>query len=302
MSVAAHLWTAAPLAKLRLGPGCVSAAAFGSPPGPDSTVVLMARITLGEWLVRRAPTDADRAREAMFIADHWTYGAMIHTETAKALVARLDEPSETVVGHTLFIRLFAEFVNALESLGAWGWTLRTRRSDRLFMDAFLAYPHSAPGDFFRAVQAQEGDDVAGLCELLAVPEVEVVGAMQNPWTGWDEEEVRGVLKMALSGLRQSANQYLVGDQVLLTHYNKAKHGATMMCPPELTDPREFHVIAPHVRLEGDDDSTRYDIGQFRVDKTMIGRVSGNIETVTGMITLLAAMTRAMHDSDLLYVR
>jgi hypothetical protein len=255
-----------------------------------------------EWRdADREPTDNNRALEAAFIEDHFVYGALIHQETAKALVAALAEPSERSVGHTLFLRLFAEYANALESLGAWGWTIRRRAKFKLFMDGFLAYPHSAPGDFFRWVEQEpEGDRLDSLIALLDLPEREVLlDAMDVDWLAWTRDETRSVLEMTMFNLRQSASQYFVADQIILTQYNKAKHGATMVRTPGLTE-REFQVIAPHLRIKDENDDARYDITKFEVSGTLVERTRSNIEVVGGSIRILAAITRALLEAGLLY--
>src|SRR5262249_10049764 len=104
------------------------------------------RIPLGEWRdgwreLTDPPDARDHERERTFLRAHTHYGARIHSETVQALCDVLQEARTTTRRHTLFLRLFAEYVNALESLGAWGWSLQRRNDFRLFLDGFLAYPH-----------------------------------------------------------------------------------------------------------------------------------------------------------------
>jgi hypothetical protein len=279
-----------------------SARAFGSPPGPRSNLSGVPRRSKKDWLNNWEPTPNNRALEAAFIRNHWDYGVSIHTETAKALIAALSEGSTISVGHTLFLRLFAEFANALESLGAWGWTVRRRANFKLFMDGFLTYPPSAPSEFYELVRKRDEQDAAALYDLLNLPEEGlVVPALAKVSGAWSEGETREVLATTMFNLKRAADLYYLDNKVILSGYNRAKHGVTMVRVPRTRNPREFQVIAPHLDVEeGEGDDIRYDIQKFRVDKKMITRLAGNIETVGGSIQMLALLTRGLLEAGLLY--
>jgi hypothetical protein len=55
---------------------------------------------------------------------------------ADAIVADLTKPAirSGEEAHGLFLKLFAEYGNALEIAGAWGWAIRTRRQHKLLLD------------------------------------------------------------------------------------------------------------------------------------------------------------------------
>lgn len=190
-----------------------------------------------DWLDNWEPTENNRALEAAFIRDHWDYGVSIHTETAKALIAALSTGSAVSVGHTLYFRLFAEFANALESLGAWGWTLRRRAKFKLFMDGFLTYPPSAPSEFYALVRNRDGRDTAALYDLLDLPDEElVVSAVAKVAEKWSDRDTREVLAMTMFNLRQAGDQYFAANKAILTGYNRAKHGVTMDPQPAPKSP------------------------------------------------------------------
>jgi hypothetical protein len=191
-----------------------------------------------DWQQHIAPPDArDRAREETFLRDHWNYGALIHRETARALLAALDGAQDVKRRHTLCLRLFAELATALETLGAWGWAIRRRRTFRLFLDGFLSYPHSAPETFFRAAQAHDGD----LVSLLDLPpRARIIQATRGLAPASTARDVGEALDAALTSLKESADQYFAHDMTALRIYNKAKHGATMLRLDEHThDENDF---------------------------------------------------------------
>lgn len=121
-------------------------------------------LTPEKWAkLDREPTERHRQLEAIFLDEHWRYGGRIHEETAAALVAGLSGRSRMATGHGLYLRLFAEYATALETLGAWGWTLRNRAEYRLVLDALLGYPPGAPAEFFEA--ARRARTARGLLRL-----------------------------------------------------------------------------------------------------------------------------------------
>ena len=86
------------------------------------------RLTPAGWLKGLPPADpADLQTQSDFLDLHWQYGAQIHSETAKVLVQALRAKTTMATGHSLYLRLFSEYVNSLELIGAWGWVFRERR-------------------------------------------------------------------------------------------------------------------------------------------------------------------------------
>jgi hypothetical protein len=237
--------------------------------------------------------------EAAFLDGHWQYGGRIHEETVNAIVAALSAPSEVAVGHGLFLRLFTEFALSLETLGAWGWAIRNRRDFPLLLDGFLAYPHSAPREFFEATRRNRSGSIVRLLKLP--PEAKLVPAVETAFEQWTEAQCRAALSETFLSLRQAATHYFTEDEIFRTTYNKAKHGATMLRTPDL-DERQFYVIAPHLNRRGASDKVRYDLPKFTVNKKMIGALQRRTELNGATIRVLAGVARALLHADLLYPR
>lgn len=253
-----------------------------------------------EWQDLTDPPDAsDHERESSFLRDHVLYGAAIHRDTANALAAALEaEPGETQ-RLTLFLRLFAEYVSSLESLGAFGWAMRWRSDFRMFLDGFLSYEQDGPRSFYRRVLDAE----EGLIELLGLPpRAPVIAAVRalHP-DGGTAREAGEYLDTGIQNVRQAAEQYFVEDSVLLTHYNKAKHGATMV---RLADhphgARDFQVIAPNRDEEAVAAGAWYDIARFTASDHQIERIRRNIAAVTGSIQQLAVIALALYSQEIFY--
>jgi hypothetical protein len=78
------------------------------------------RIGLAAW--RRAqvqPSAADHAREDAFLDQHIESGALIHQVTAETLVAAVRDEQDLGKRELMALRVFSEYVGALETLGAW---------------------------------------------------------------------------------------------------------------------------------------------------------------------------------------
>jgi hypothetical protein len=261
---------------------------------------------LDAWRVRWSehvggPDEKDRAREAAFLEDHWNLGARIHLETAKLLAAEIRSTNQATRRQILSLRLFAEFVNALETTAAWGWALQRRRELRMFLDAFLAYPAKAPDAFYADVlQAIEAE--RDLVSLLRLPERStVVTATKDLGTDITARDVGNALDGTLRSLGELAEQYFTHDAVLVTHYNRAKHGATMVRLPQYsTDEDDFQVVAPQRNRAEIANGNWYDIAKFNAGEDMIGRLERNTEAATNTLSQLALLTWAMFRAGLLY--
>ena len=235
--------------------------------------------------------------EAAFLDQHWQYGGRIHEETVHALVAGLDQPSGVAAGHSLFLRLFTEFANALETLGAWGWTIRNRRAFPLLLDGFLAYPPAAPREFFQSVKRNRSGSIILLLKLPV--ERRLIPALVDGFGYWTEAECKKVLAETFTSLRQSADHYFAEDEIFRTIYNKAKHGATMLRTADMDD-REFYVLAPHLIAAGPKDEDRYDLSKFTVNRTTIGALLRRTALIGVTIRMLAGIARALLHAELLY--
>jgi hypothetical protein len=250
------------------------------------------------WLANLPPpTTNNQAVEALFLEDHWHYGGRVHEETARALVSALGaEASEMYVGHNLYLRLFTEYATALETLGAWGWAFRHYREHATFLDTFLAYPHSAPREFFTAVRRNRSGALRPLLQLSRSKRLDtaLAEAFDIPLADFQKMASLGVVE-----LKKSASQYFGGNEIIRTTYNKAKHGGTIFRTADL-DGREFYVLAPHLPVRGVRDKARYDVSKFTVNRTMIRALETGCAGVGAQIRFLAGVARGLLAQGLLY--
>lgn len=103
-----------------------------------------------------SPGAVAHARERQFLDQYVDQAWRVHQTTAEALVRRAADAADDE-RQLLFLRLFAEYVNALEVLGGWGWAIRHRGQFKLLLDPFLAYAPDEVQSFYEAVSADSGD-------------------------------------------------------------------------------------------------------------------------------------------------
>jgi hypothetical protein len=103
-------------------------------------------------------------------------------------------------------------------------------------------------------------------------------------------------------LRQTAEQYFTHDSVLLTHYKKAKHGATMLRLDEHTnDELDFQMLAPQRDVDAIAEGKWYDVGLFRASEEMVARTLGNVRAATNSSQQLSTIAWALYSAELFYV-
>jgi hypothetical protein len=255
------------------------------------------RLQPDQWLKRLSPPSPNNLElQRLFLDDHWRYGGLVHTVTADALVEALSKPSDMAVGHGLFLRLFAEYATVLETLGAWGWTMRNRKDYPSLLDGFLAYGHNDPRVFFTSVKLSRSNSLRLLLRLPA--ERKLLAATRSGFGYGSDNEVRTAFGECFKALEIAARDYVAADEIIRTTYNKVKHGGTMFRLPD-DEPRTFRVVMPHLLVTGPKDTSRYDISKFTVNKAMITTLRQKIEIESGALRFLQGLARALLDANAL---
>jgi hypothetical protein len=235
------------------------------------------------------PTAGDHHREDEFLEQHLNGGALVHSTTARVLAAALAQEENDNEKARLALRIFAEYVNALETLGAWGWAIRNRRSSRLLLDAFLSYAPGDVKDFYRTVASHTGE----LSSLLRLPPTQtIIDAFRKG--GAPLGGLLGDFSRVETNLSQAAQHYFHPDELFVTNYNKAKHGAPIIRDDQLK-PGEFYVLAP-----GPTAAHRYMLSKFSSSDEMIEHTLKLIEMVSNTTRALVSFARNLKSTGLLY--
>lgn len=222
--------------------------------------------------------------ERLLINQHWNYGARVHEEVADVLVARLGEGTDLVHGHAVFTRLYQEQIAALEDFGAFAWALRERH-DEGFLSAYLRYQVRDVRAFWEIVRNHDGDLVS-LLHLPPEDEIESVLA-HLPKT---EDTLSEILAMRLANLKQGANQFFAENEIVISVYNKLKHGIPIIRENE-DDHRVFQVLL----FKNGVGSAR-----FEITSQMIRKLHRNTQAWSTALRDLASLTKILFDGEILY--
>ena len=222
--------------------------------------------------------------ERLLINQHWNYGARVHEEVADVLLARLSEGTDLVHGHAVFTRLYQEQIAALEDFGAFAWALRERH-DEGFLSAYLRYQIRDVRAFWTIVRDHD-DDLVTLLRLPSRDEIENLLA-RLPKT---EDSLSDILAMRMANLRQGADQFFAENEIVISVYNKLKHGIPIIREDE-NDYRVFHVLL----FRGGVASAR-----FEITSQMIRRLHRNTQAWSNALRDLAGLTKILFDGELLY--
>lgn len=248
------------------------------------------------WLGRHTPGPKDRHIERAWLDEHWLYGGKVHTETADAILAALSSGSTPATGHTLHLKLFAEFANAVEVAGAWGWVIRTRRQHPLLLDAFLTYDQEAARNFYAAAKRSRGSVI----RLLDLPPLEkVVDSLSTLFPTSSAAEREKMLEQIVPQAKFLAGRFFGHDEIVPAIFNRTKHGATLLHDESLGT-REFWVVAPHFAVTGASDVRRYLLPKFTVNKEQIAGVRRGVQAAGEMIQIMAGLAKALSEAGLLY--
>jgi hypothetical protein len=249
------------------------------------------------WKKRHVPTAKDHHIEQAWLDEHATYGGRVHEVAADAILEAFKKQSVREEGHALYFKLFAEYANALEVAGAWGWALRTRREHPLLLDAFLTYGPNCPRDFYMAARRNRSGSALLLLNLPS--ERRTLKALAAVTPELTDAERRQTLAEFVPHAKALARRYFLDDEIMRSAYNRAKHGATMLHDSSLTQ-RQFWVIAPHLAVANANDKRRYVLPKFTVQKSTILSTHEGVRAAGAMIRYLALVAKALNGADLLY--
>ena len=263
-----------------------------SRPGAVSLAFVPKPIGLVQWRTTpRVPLAKDHLREDAFLEQHIDSGALIHQAVAETLVDALRTEPNLRRREPLALRVFSEYVGALETFGAWGWAIRHRSQAPLLLDAFISYTVSDVAGFYRLVGGHSGE----LSSLLALPPTETItDALRK--TGHSHAELLAETDRLFENFRTAATHYDHPQASFVTTYNKAKHGAPIVREDTL-DSDQFLLIAP----ERDSDTVdRYAFYGFRSSDAFVKRTLELVDWVTHSTQALVGFTRKLKAADLLY--
>lgn len=239
--------------------------------------------------------------EVALIEAHWRYGSQIHLKAAEALVAALgSQGSDAATGHSLFSRLFGEYAGSLETYAAWAWSLRERTEPGSFLKEYLSYRPGVVGTLYALALDHEGD----LSDLLRLPPQADIVAAAVGRQGEEHAELppqgyHDALAAQYERLKTTAGDYFRTDRILITTFNKTKHGVPMLRLFEPEDHRAFEFVMENPRA-AEEAGRPFTFAAFHVNADEVAKYLNNVQRMTEAISELAAITKVLHDVGMLY--
>lgn len=159
-----------------------------------------------------------------FLRNYHEFGSRAHLLTATSLSAAIEKTTEMDDQKLLAIKIFSEFMGALEDLGAMSIAIRHRGEGVGLVYAFLTYglprvksaPPTTLPQIFEILRL--GD---GLVSGLRLPPLEEIFRTHRLSS---QEDIPTMYKEANIALSEAAAVYLAQDQAAVRAYNKTKHG------------------------------------------------------------------------------
>lgn len=221
----------------------------------------------------------------------WRRGALIHTAAAEAFIGALESETDLDRRELLALRVFAEYVGALETFGAWGWAIRNRAEAPLLLDAFLSYSVADVKAFYNVVSTHAGE----ISSLLKLPPTqEITDAFRRG--GFPHAGLLADFTKLERSLTQASKQYFHPQEWFVNTYNKAKHGAPIIHDSKFAA-GEFLLIAP----ERDPTSTdRYAFYKFGSDEEIVSHTLNLVRSVSHSTQGLVSFARNLKVVGLLY--
>ena len=238
------------------------------------------------------PSKNDHVREDAFFEQHIGTGALFHEVTAEALAAALESETDTSRRELFALRVFAEYVAALETMGAWGWAIRNRSKAPLLLDAFLSYDVADVRGFYEVVSTHDGE----LSSLLKLPPTEVITDAFRPH-GIPHGPLLGDMLKLERNLKQASEHYF-DPAGIVRHV--LQQGEAWRADDPRPEARRGRVPAPIAPERAEGATERYAFYKFGSTQEDVVRTLKLIGWVSHSTQALVSFTRSLKTVGLLY--
>ena len=197
-----------------------------------------------------------------FLRDYHEFGSRSHLLTALALKAAIDSNPDDDDKKVLAVKLFAEYMSALEDLGAMCVAIRHRDEEMGLIYSFLTYKltnttrslKTSIVEMFKLLQSGNG-----LSTGLRLPPLSDIISADSSLL---KIRFQDLYHQANDELKLAADTYLKNKRALVRAYNKTKHGFvvvndrhTFQDEPKLIQQGVVWVAAKKLNYNPETDST-----------------------------------------------
>lgn len=226
------------------------------------------------------PSNIGRAVVLNFLNEYGQFGAKGHLAAAEALMHRIRASRDDDERRLLAVKIYAEFIAAMEDIGALCIAIRHRQDSAGLVYAYLTYgqvrrpgsPATKLNKLFEA--ALDGN---GLANALELPDLSTVfrnvPSIKHFPTPSLYEEANKVLAMV-------AKAYLHDNGAYVRAYNKTKHGFVVVKDEHMFQPDPPHIDPEIAWIVAENPNYH---PREKVDQPVVELYSVNIKDVVAMV-------------------
>lgn len=231
-----------------------------------------------------------------FLRDYQGFGSRGHLVAASSISDAIASTQEPDAQKLLAVKLFTEFMAALEGLGALCIAVRHRDEGAGLVYSYLTYGTRAPlaptttlSEIYSIVR--EGD---GLSAGLNLPSL---GEITDAHAEFSNSALSRLYFEANVLLSQASNIYLIEDRALVRAYNKTKHGFVVVndqniFQPDLPsiDSNIAWIVAKNPSYDPRDSELAPMVELFAVRLDQVQATLDRLPSIRGAIRVIAELT------------
>lgn len=176
-----------------------------------------------------------------FLRNYHEFGSRAHILTIRSLSEAIDRTSDADDRKLLTVKVFSEYMAALETLGAMSIAIRHRDEGVGLVYSFLTYgsrekftPSTSLNKIFEILKA--GNGVKDGLKLPSFEEISIA------FRGFIEPTIETLYRESNIALSQAAAVYLAEKRALVRAYNKTKHGFVVVSDQHTFQPDPQKII------------------------------------------------------------
>lgn len=240
-----------------------------------------------------------------FLRDYQGFGSRGHFITANALRERILASNDTDERKLLAVRVFGEFIAALEDLGGLCIAIRHRDEDSGLIYGYLTYgptknaPKTSLEKLFELMMNENA-----LTSVLRLPSLNEILQADPELTKTLLPQLYAETKTILA---QVSRLYLYDSKVFVRIYNKTKHGFVVISDERIFDPNQENnsvanvawVVAVNPDYKPNQNSKHQMVELFLAEESQINLFVDRIAEIRGAVRVLCELTALLIEQGLI---
>lgn len=239
-----------------------------------------------------------------FLRNYAEFGSRGHLFSARALQERMRSTENSDERKLLAVKVYAEFIAALEDLGALCIAICHRNEGVGLVYSYLTYgqprkpksPKTTVKQMFE--MTIQGNALTSALQLPSLTEISKL-APESP-------VIPQLYKETDILLTQAANAYLLHDSAFVRAYNKTKHGFVVVSDEHAFQPDDPHylsnacwIVSDNPEYDPDKAPTNPVVELFLVEEKNVDPMVERIGTIRGAVVTLCELTANLLEKDII---